>query len=77
MIAMETTIQISTQLRDTLQTRKLSDSESYENVILNLVEDCMEISEQTKEEIEESRKQVKQKKVKNLSQIKKELGLNV
>ena len=72
---METTIQISNKLRETLQTRKIGEKESYESVIWDLIEDTMEISEETKREITEARNEIKEGKFKTLSQIKKELGI--
>jgi len=71
---METTIQISDELRQTLQVRKLSDKESYERVIWDLIEDSLEISEQTKKDLSEARAQVKKGKIKTLAQVKKEMG---
>ncbi|MBU0466337.1 MAG: hypothetical protein KJ718_01410 [Nanoarchaeota archaeon] len=72
---MDTTIQVSDGLRQFLQMRKLSDKESYENVIWDLIEDNMEISEETKKDIEEARKDVSAGRVKTFAQIKKELEL--
>ena len=72
---METTIQISKHLQETLQKKKFVDKESYEEVIWSLIEDSQELSEETKREITESRKQAKEGKVKTLDQIKKELDL--
>ena len=74
---MDTTIQISTKLREVLQTRKVSEKESYERVIWDLIEDTMELSDQTKRDIEESRKEIKAGKYHKWEDIKKELKLNV
>jgi len=72
---METTIQVSKELLETLKKRKISDKESYEEIIWDLLEDGMELSEQTKKEIQEARAEIKAGKYKTLSQVKKELGL--
>ena len=72
---METTIQISKHLQETLQKKKFVDKESYEEVIWSLIEDSQELSEETKRDITESRKQAKEGKVKTLDQIKRELSL--
>jgi hypothetical protein len=72
---MTTTIQISKDLQKALHVRKMSDKESYEKVIWDLLEDSMEVSEETKHAIVESRKEIKAGKFKSLSQVKKELGL--
>ena len=72
---MVTTIQISENLQKELSKKKIFDRETYEEVIWNMLEDTMELSEQTKKELEQSRKQIAQGKYKTLSQVKKELGL--
>lgn len=74
---MVTTIQISSNLKDALQLRKMSEKESYEEIIWDLIEDTTELSEETKKEIAEARLEIKKGKFKTLSQVKKELGYNV
>lgn len=71
---MVTSIQVSEQLKKTLEKRKLSDNESYENIIWDLIEDSLELSEETKKDIEKSRKDIKEGKTKSLEKVKKELG---
>lgn len=75
MIVMETTIQVSGELRKALSNRKVAPQESYESVIWDLLEDGRELSEETKREMAEARKQIKEGKFKTLAQVKKELGL--
>ncbi|MBD3310840.1 hypothetical protein GF351_06500 [Candidatus Woesearchaeota archaeon] len=72
---MATTIQISEELQDELSKRKISDRETYEEVIWDVLEDTMEITEETKSEIELARKEVKEGKFVTLSEAKKQLGL--
>lgn len=72
---MVTTIQISEELQSQLVKKKLFDRETYEEVIWDLIEDTMELSEETKRDIEISREEIKQGKFKTLAQVKKELGL--
>ncbi len=72
---MATTIQISEKLLKELKQRKLYEKESYEEMIWNLIEDSMELNEQTKKEIEISRKEIKEGKVHTLESVKKRLGL--
>ncbi len=72
---MATTIQVSGQLVDTLKKRRQYDKESYEEVIWNLVEDSMEINEETKKEIERARADYKAGKFYTHEQVKKRLGL--
>ncbi len=72
---MATTIQISDKLQQALAKKKLSDRETYEEVIWDLIEDTMELNEETKREIKQSLKEIKEGKTYKLSQIKKEWGL--
>lgn len=72
---MATTIQISDSLQNELSKRKLFDRETYEEVIWDLIEDTMELSEETKRDIEEARAEIKKGKFHTLEQVKKELGL--
>lgn len=72
---MDTTIQISNDLLSTLKNMKIHSKESYEDLIWDLIEDRMELSEEAKKEIEISRKQYKEGKFKSLEQIKKELNM--
>ncbi|MHB1346666.1 MAG: hypothetical protein ACYCXK_04150 [Candidatus Humimicrobiaceae bacterium] len=72
---MATSIQISEELKKVLSKKKLSERETYENIIWNLLEDNMELNEQTKKELELSRKEIKEGKTLTLSQLKKELNI--
>lgn len=72
---MATTIQVSEQLVETLKKRRQYDKESYEEVIWNLVEDTMEVNEETKKEIERARADIKAGKFYTHEQAKKKLGL--
>jgi len=72
---MATTIQISEELKRELSKKKFSDRETYENIIWDLLEDNMELNEQTKKELEQSRAEIKEKKTITLSQLKKELNI--
>ncbi|RCV63682.1 hypothetical protein C5S53_12720 [Methanophagales archaeon] len=72
---MATSIQISEELQKELIKRKLSDKETYEGVIWDLVEDSQELSEQTKIEIAQARSEIKAGKFHILGEVKKELGL--
>lgn len=53
--------------------RKFSDSETYEEVIWDVLEDTMEISEETKNDIEQARKEIAEGKHYTLKQIKQEM----
>ncbi|MBI2139229.1 hypothetical protein HYU13_06575 [Candidatus Woesearchaeota archaeon] len=74
---MATTIQISKELQQELVKRKLSERETYEEIIWDLLEDTMELSKATKKDIEESRQQIREGKVHSWEEIKNELRLNV
>lgn len=72
---MDTTIQISKNLLEKLQLMKMHNKESYEDIIWDLIEDRMELSEETKRDIEISRRQIKEGKTISLEELKKKLGL--
>ena len=72
---MATTIQVSEQLAQYLHTRKLYDKESYEEVIWDLLEDSMELSQETKQNILQSEKEFKEGKIVRLEEIKKRLRI--
>lgn len=72
---MVTTIQVSNELLNKLKLRKMYDKESYEDIIWNLIEDDMELSEETKRNIEKSRLDIKAGKTITISEVKKKLGL--
>lgn len=72
---MVTTIQVSEKLLNELKKRKMQDNESYENVIWDLIEDTMVLSEQTMQNIALSKKEIAAGKTVSLNQLKKELGL--
>ena len=55
--------------------RKLYQNETYEDVIWDLLEDTKELDEETKAEIAQAREEIKEGKVRTLSEVKKELGL--
>lgn len=70
---MATTIQISQSLQSELMERKISDSETYEEVIWDLIEDNMEISKETRKELEQARNEIKEGKHYTLEEVKQEI----
>ncbi|NTV23812.1 MAG: enoyl-CoA hydratase/isomerase family protein [Nanoarchaeota archaeon] len=72
---MVTTIQITEDLQVELSKRKLFSKETYEEVIWNLIEDNMELSEEAKKDIEEAREEIRQGKAVTLEEAKKRLGI--
>ena len=72
---MATTIQISGKLQEELAKKKVYDKETYEEVIWDLIEDTKELGEETRQDIERARAEIKAGKVHTLSEVKKKLGL--
>lgn len=72
---MVTTIQISESLQTELKDRKIYPRESYEEVIWDLIEDTMELSEETLKDIKESEADIKAGRVFTLDEVKKRLKL--
>ena len=72
---MATTIQISNELLERLKQKKIYDKESYEEIIWDLMEDSMELSKETKRDIEQSRREIAEGKTVTLEEIKKKLKL--
>lgn len=70
-----TTIQISKDLLKDLKSRKMYDKESYEDIIRDLLEDSMELSEQTLKNIKKSEADIKAGRVYTLKEVEKRLGL--
>ena len=62
-------------LQHKLKERKLSDNESYEDVIWDLMEDTLELSEETKKELVTARQDIRAGKGITHAQLKKELKL--
>jgi len=58
-----------------LKRRKLYDSETYEDIIWDLIEDSMELSKETLLAIEEAKEDFKRGRTISHEELKKELGL--
>ncbi|MBX8634263.1 MAG: hypothetical protein M1422_00515 [Candidatus Thermoplasmatota archaeon] len=72
---MPTTIQVSEKLQKELAKRKLHDKETYEDVIWDLMEDSLELDEETKRDLAQARREIKEGRVHTLEEVKKELGI--
>ena len=72
---MVTTIQVSNDLLKTLKKRKLHEKESYEDIIWDLLEDTMELSEETKMAIAQSEKEFREGHFYTHEQMKKKYGI--
>lgn len=70
----QTTIQIGKDLAEELKKRKMSAKESYEEIIWDLLEDTMELSEETKQAIAIGRKQILEGKVISFEDLKREFS---
>jgi predicted transcriptional regulator len=69
-----TSIQLKKSTKRKLDSLKLSEKETYNDVIENLIEDSLELSEKTLEELKIARKERKEGKVHSLDEIKREMG---
>ena len=70
---MDTTIQVSNELLERLRSMKVSNKESYETIIWDLVEDRLEFSESTKSNIEKSQREIKEGKTISLENLKRKV----
>ena len=70
----QTSIRISYDLLNTLKKFK-EDGDSYEDIIWDFIEPHLELSDQAKKEIEQSKKEYKRGNFVTLEEVKKELGL--
>jgi len=77
MVTMGTTVQISKELLEKLKMMKMHSKESYENIIWDLIEDRMELSEETKRNIAEAEKEIKSGKTVPFGEIKNKWLKNV
>jgi len=69
-----TTIQLSKELKRTLESMKLHPRETYQDVLERILEDLHELNDQTREEIEKALKEVKAGKYRTHQQLKAEMG---
>jgi len=72
---MATTIMISNDLKAELIALKLFSSETYEDIIKDLIDDRKALSKETLKDIEEAKKDIKAGRYYTLDQLKKEYGI--
>ncbi len=72
---MSTTIQISDDVKVTLDKMKIYNRETYNEIIERMIEDDLDLNEKTKKEIQEARKRVVAGKFLTQKQVEKKLGL--
>jgi hypothetical protein len=70
---MYTTIKISTQTKSILDTMKIVDGETYEQIIEDLIEDHLTLNPEFKKGLEASRKEYREGKTVSFSAIKAKL----
>ena len=70
----QTSIRISSDLLNTLKKFK-EDGDSYEDIIWDFIEPHLELSDQAKKDVEQSKKEYEKGNFITLEEIKKELGL--
>lgn len=71
----QTTIQIDNRIRTLLLKQKMSEKESYNDILERILEDAMEFTEQTKKDIAESKKQAEKGETHSLKEIKEIFGI--
>ena len=74
-LTMASTIQVSNHLKERLNKRKASPKDSYEDIIWDLLEDTLELNEETKREIAVAREEFDKGEFVTHAELKKELGL--
>jgi predicted transcriptional regulator len=70
---MYTTIKISKELKKKLDSIKITDGESYEEVMEDLIEDHLALSQEFIKDIEKARAEVKKGKTVTMAQLKARL----
>ena len=74
---METTIQVTHDLREALKMRKMNAGESYENVFWDLIEDNQTLSDEAMKNIALAEKDIREGRVHKWADVKKELDIYV
>jgi predicted transcriptional regulator len=72
---MATTIQISDDVKNILDKMRIFQRETYNELIMNMLEDNMRVNEKTRKELDESRKEIKLGKTISHEEVKKRFGL--
>lgn len=69
-----TTIQLSKELKDTLEQMKLHPRETYEEVLDRILEDLRELGQETKKELERAKKEIAAGKYRTHERLGAEMG---
>ncbi len=73
-MAENTSIQIKKETKYKLDSLKMSKRDTYNDIIENLLEDSLELSEETLKEIQEAIEEYKQGQTSSLEEVKRQLG---
>ncbi len=65
---------LSKELLNELKLRKINNEDTYEEIIFDLLEDSKELSKETLDDIEQSKKDFNDGKIHTLDEIEKEIG---
>jgi predicted transcriptional regulator len=74
-IVTTSTIQLSTEIKRTLESMKVHPRETFNDVLERLVEDVRELDRQTLAEVEEARAEIRAGKYLTQDQVRKAMGL--
>jgi predicted transcriptional regulator len=72
---METTIKISSDVKNMLDRFKMHERETYNDIIEIMIEDHLELNDKTKKEIEEARKQISKGEFYSQKDVERMFGL--
>ncbi|OGJ12426.1 hypothetical protein A3K82_02700 [Candidatus Pacearchaeota archaeon RBG_19FT_COMBO_34_9] len=72
---METTIKISSDVKNMLDKFKMHERETYNDIIEIMIEDHLEINEKTKKDIEEARKRIRKGEFYSQEEVERMLGV--
>ena len=68
------TIPVSEDLLEELEKRRVFEEDGCEDIIWDVLEESMELSEETKKDIKQSMKEIEEGKIISLEDLKRELG---
>jgi predicted transcriptional regulator len=71
---MPTTIQVTKELKSSLDNMKLHQRETYNDVLERLIEDFKELNTETKRDIEKAKKEIRAGKFKTHKEVKRQMG---
>lgn len=71
-----TTVQLMVKTKNELEKLRVSDRDTYNDIIENLIENTLELNEETKRELEEALRKVKNGEFLTHEEVKKRLGVN-